>query len=209
MDDETKLTGSEIDYLIEAAAISRDESAFLAKEPGQRWADAHRGEVVMLERIIEKLEAMKNALGAAPLVENLSIDKEFDRTEIYEVTIQYKDEDSPIGVLMTNAGSPDDLPQGYSDEDIYFYGIELDALKRMAANSEKSYEDWEVLDAELKEEFSDPSTGIQAVREIQRHSQQKKDSADKGVSLQDEARDARDASGELGGNDEKPHTQER
>lgn len=55
-----KLTHNEIDYLLNVARENRDSSAALAELPGQRWAAAHRSEVGMMDRLIEKLEGMKN-----------------------------------------------------------------------------------------------------------------------------------------------------
>lgn len=58
MASETKLTKSEIDFLLRAARKNRDSSASFAEVPGQRWQAAHLNEVAMMDEIIGKLEAM-------------------------------------------------------------------------------------------------------------------------------------------------------
>lgn len=53
------LTSFELDYLLNEARENRDSSAVLAEVPGQRWAEAHKQEVKLMDKLISKLEAMR------------------------------------------------------------------------------------------------------------------------------------------------------
>lgn len=57
------LTINEIDYLLNAAKKNRENSAALAEIPDQRWKEAHKVEVVMMDRLIDKLEQILVARG--------------------------------------------------------------------------------------------------------------------------------------------------
>lgn len=61
-----KLTHEEINFLLDHAKSNREASAALAKHPGQKWAEAHRSEVKMMDRLIEKLEDMKKPATSKP-----------------------------------------------------------------------------------------------------------------------------------------------
>lgn len=52
------LTNSELQYLLGVATRNRDNSAALAEKPEQRWKEAHKAEVTMMDALIEKLEDM-------------------------------------------------------------------------------------------------------------------------------------------------------
>lgn len=49
---------AELQYLISTAKKNRENSAFLAEVPEQRWKEQHKAEVVMMDRLIAKLEKM-------------------------------------------------------------------------------------------------------------------------------------------------------
>lgn len=57
------LTLFEINYLLSAARKNRENSAALAEIPDQRWKEAHKDEVVMMDALIEKLEQILVARG--------------------------------------------------------------------------------------------------------------------------------------------------
>jgi len=54
-----KLNYREIEILMGMARRNRENSAALAQIPEQRWKESHKKEVALMDRIIEKLEAMK------------------------------------------------------------------------------------------------------------------------------------------------------
>ena len=56
-----ELTSSDIDFLLRAAQNNRENSAYLAELPEQRWREAHKTEVEIMDKLIHRLKIIKKA----------------------------------------------------------------------------------------------------------------------------------------------------
>jgi len=57
-----RLTKNELDYLMGTVRSNRDNSVTLSEIPGQKWAEAHKFEVKMMDSILEKLPHLNDVL---------------------------------------------------------------------------------------------------------------------------------------------------
>ena len=57
-----ELIPNDIDFLLRAAQTNRNNSAYLAELPEQRWREAHKTEVEIMDKLIHRLEIIKKVL---------------------------------------------------------------------------------------------------------------------------------------------------
>jgi len=58
-----EITSGDIDFILRTANSNRDNSAGLAEVPEQRWKEAHKHEVEIMDNLIQRAEIIKQVLG--------------------------------------------------------------------------------------------------------------------------------------------------
>jgi hypothetical protein len=75
---------------------------------------------------------------------------------LFSVRIKWLDNASELDVLIAESDGVDDLPEGYIEENIFFYGMSKNAIERAIANGEPCENGWLIVEfyEEIKSLYS-------------------------------------------------------
>ena len=62
--------------------------------------------------------------------------------KLFSIRIKWLDDASELDVLVAESNSINDLPEGYTDEDIFFYGMSETAIQRAMVSGEPCENEW-------------------------------------------------------------------
>jgi hypothetical protein len=65
---------------------------------------------------------------------------------LFPVRIKWLDDASELDVLIAESDGIDDLPEGYEDEDIFFFGMSENAIKQALASGEPCENEWVIIE---------------------------------------------------------------
>jgi hypothetical protein len=61
---------------------------------------------------------------------------------LFSVRIKWVDDASEIDVLIAESDGVGDIPEGYADEDIFFYGMSENAIQHALTSGEPCENEW-------------------------------------------------------------------
>ena len=65
---------------------------------------------------------------------------------VFSVRIKWINDNSELDVLIFESHGIDDLPEGYDDDDIFFYGMGENAIKQALASGEPCENEWVIIE---------------------------------------------------------------
>ena len=66
-------------------------------------------------------------------------------SNIISARVRFIDDGMEQDVLISDACSPDDLPAGYADEDIFFYGMPEGSIRKAFETGEACENEWTIV----------------------------------------------------------------
>ena len=64
---------------------------------------------------------------------------------LFSVRIKWLDTASEVDVLIAESDGVEDIPDGYTDENIFFYGMSESAIQRAIASGEPCENEWVIV----------------------------------------------------------------
>ena len=65
---------------------------------------------------------------------------------LFSVRIKWVDDESEFDVLIAESNGVNDIPDGYTDEDVFFYGMSEAAIKKAIASGEPCENEWVIIE---------------------------------------------------------------
>ena len=75
---------------------------------------------------------------------------------VFSVRIRFMDDGTEQDVLITDSYSPDELPEGYGDDDIFFFGMREGNIRRAIETGEPCENEWFIVKLYENDEWGSP-----------------------------------------------------
>ena len=84
--------------------------------------------------------------------------------KVFYVRIKFLDDGMEQDVMITDSNSPDELPEGYADEDIFFLGMRESNIRRAVETGEPCENEWVIVKLYENDEWGEPRDYAQSIK---------------------------------------------